>query len=112
MLFVHDILGFTPSGCCNTVKAIVFPRLFYGVSAWGGISRFEKHLKYLDRVLRKADLVTPGLLHTTNTVKATAACGWLPVDLVIRYELVWFVLCQWLYVCEGILERDHVLGVN
>ena len=85
--------GLDPPVFALLVKAIVFLRLFYGVSAWGGISHFGKHLRSLDRVLRIATLVTFGLLHTTSTMKAIAVCRWLPADLAIWYELVRFVRC-------------------
>ena len=65
------------------VKAVVFPRLFYGVSAWGGAVRYLARLRPIDRVLRMAAVVMLGLLRTTSAVKALAVCGWLPADLAI-----------------------------
>ena len=74
------------------VKALVFPRLFYGVSAWGGAVRYLARLRPIDRVLRMAAVVMLGLLRTTSAVKALAVCGWLPADLAIRFELLRFIL--------------------
>ena len=44
--------------------------------------------------------------------QAIAACGWLPADLAIRYELFRFLLRQRTYGREDLLERDHTFGVN
>ena len=74
------------------VRALVFPRLFYGASAWGGVARFLNRLGPIDRVLWMVAIITLGLLCTTSTEKAIAACGWLPADLAIRYEVCWFLL--------------------
>ena len=94
------------------VRAVIFPRLFYGVAAWGGVARFLNRLRPLDRVLRMSAILTLGLLSTTSTVRAIAACGWLPADLAIRYEIFRFLLRQRTYGREDVLEHDHTLGVN
>ena len=94
------------------VKALVFPRLFYGVSAWGGAIRFLARLRPIDRVLRMAAVVTLGLLRTTSAVKALSVCGWLPADLAIRFELVRFILRQRCYGREDLLTTDYSPGVN
>ena len=75
------------------VRATIFPKLFYGVSAWGGVVRFLVRLLPIDRVLRQAAVLTLGLLRTTSGPKALAVCGWLPADMEIRYALVRFILC-------------------
>ena len=67
--------GLHPQVVDALVKAIIFPRLFYGVSAWGGAVCFLKHLRPIDRVLRISALMTLGLLHTTSEAKALAICG-------------------------------------
>ena len=94
------------------VKALVFPRLFYGVSALGVAVRYLARLRPIDRVLWMATVVTLGLLHTTSAVKALAICGWLPADLAIRFELVRFILRQRCYGREDLLTTDYSLGVN
>ena len=94
------------------MRAIIFPRLFYGVFAWGGVARFLNRLRPIDRVLRMSAVLTLGLLSTTSTVQAIAACGWLLADLAICYELFRFLLRQWTYGREDVLERDRTLGVN
>ena len=94
------------------VKALVFPRLFYGVSAWGGAVRYLARLRPIDRVLRMAAVVMLGLLRTTSAVKALAVCGWLPADLAIRFELVRFILRQRCYGREDLLTTDYSPGVN
>ena len=104
--------GVHPGVMAVLVRAIIFPRLFYGVSAWGGVARFLNRLRPLDRVLRMSAILTLGLLSTTSTVRAIAACGWLPADLAIRSELFRFLLRQRTYGREDVLERDHTLGVN
>ena len=104
--------GVHPGVMAALVRAIVFPRLFYGVSAWGGVARFLNRLRPIDRVLRLSAILTLGLLRTTSTVRAIAACGWLPADLAIRYELFRFILRQRTYGRDDVLERDHTLGVN
>ena len=73
--------GLHPQVVGVLVKAIIFPRLFYGVSAWGGVVRFLSRLRPIDRVLRAAAVVTLGLLRTTSVVKALAVCGWLPAEI-------------------------------
>ena len=57
-------------------------------------------------------ILTLGLLSTTSTVRAIAACGWLPADLAIRYEIFRFLLRQRTYGREDVLEHDYTLGVN
>ena len=57
-------------------------------------------------------ILTLGLLRTTSTEKAIAACGWLPADLAIRYELLRFLLCQRSYGRDDLLEQSHTTGVN
>ena len=104
--------GVHPRVMAVLVRAIVFPRLFYGVAAWGGAVRFSNRLRPIDRVLRMAAILTLGLLRTTSTTRAIAACGWLPADLAIRYELFRFLLRQRTYGREDLLERDHTFGVN
>ena len=104
--------GVHPQVMAVLVQAIVFPHLFYGVCAWGGVGRFIKCLRPIDRVLRLSAILTLGLLHTTSVVKAIAACGWLPADLSIRYELFRFLLRQRTYDRDDLLDRDHVVGVN
>ena len=104
--------GLHPQVVETLVKGIIFPRLFYGVSAWGGVVRFQQRLQDIDRVLRMSAVVTLGLLRTTSGVKALAVCGWLPADLAIRHELVRFVLRQRGYGREDLLERDYTLGVT
>ena len=94
------------------VKALVFPRLFYGVSAWGGAVRYLARLRPIDRVLCMEAVVTLGLLRTTSAVKALAVCGWLPADLAIRFELVRFILRQRCYGREDLLTTDYSPGVN
>ena len=84
--------GLHPQVVDALVKAIIFPRLFYGVSAWGVAVCFLKHLRPIDRVLCISALVTLGLLHTTSEAKALAICGWLPADLEIRFALTRFIL--------------------
>ena len=59
-----------------------------------------------------AAVVTLGLLHTTNAVKALATCGWLLVDLVIRFELMRFILWQWCYGRKDSLITDYSPRVN
>ena len=104
--------GLHPQVVETLVKGIIFPRLFYGVSAWGGVVRFQQRLQDIDRVLRMSAVVTLGLLRTTSGVKALAVCGWLPADLAICHELVRFVLRQRGYGREDLLERDYSLGVT
>ena len=94
------------------VKALVFPCLFYGVSAWGGAVCYLARPRPIDRVLRMAAVVMLGLLRTTSMVKALAVCGWLPADLAIRFELVQFILRQWCYGREDLLTTDYSPGVN
>ena len=62
--------GLHPQVMVVLVYAIVFPRLFYGVCPWAGVSQFSKHLKSIDCVLRLAAILTLGLLITTGTIKA------------------------------------------
>ena len=104
--------GLHPQVVAGLVKAIVFPRLFYGVSAWGGVVRFSRQLRPIDRVLRLSALMTLGLLRTTSEAKALAICGWLPADLEVRLALVQFILRQRTYGYEDLLETDFTLGVN
>lgn len=94
------------------VKAIVFPRLWYGVCAWGSVVRFLKHLAAIDRVLRMSAVVTLGLLRTTSTSRAVAVCGWLSADLAIRYALLRFIIRQRCYGRDDLLDRDFTSGVN
>ena len=89
-----DLLGPSPLGGRVLVKALVFLRLFYVVSAWGGAVRYLAWLRPIDQVLQMAAVVMLGLLHTTSAVKALAVCGWLLADLAIRFELVQFILQQ------------------
>ena len=104
--------GLHPQVVETLVKGVIFPRLFYGVCAWGGVVRFQQRLQAIDRVLRLSAVVTLGLLRTTSGVKALAVCGWLPADLAIRYEIVRFVLRQRTYGRDDLLERDYTLGVT
>ena len=76
------------------IQATIFPKLFYGVSAWGEVVRFLARLVPIDRALRQVAILTLGLLRTTSVPKALAVCGWLPVDMEIRYALVRFILRQ------------------
>ena len=64
-------------------RAIVFPKLFYSVSVWGGVVRFLTRLILIYRVLRQAVVLTLGLLRKTSGPKALATSGWLPVDMEI-----------------------------
>ena len=94
------------------VRAVILPKLFYGVSAWGGVVRFLARLLPIDRVLRQAVVLTLGLLRTTSGPKALAACGWLPTDMEIRYALVRFILRQETFGRQDLLHTNYVLGVN
>ena len=87
------------------------PAFLRGLSV-GGVARFLNRLRPLDRVLRLSAILTLGLLSTTSTVRAIAACGWLPADLAIRYELFRFLLRQRTYGRADVLQRDHTFGVN
>ena len=104
--------GLHPRVVSVLVRAIVFPKLFYGVSAWGGVVRFLARLTPIDRVLRQAAILTLGLLRTTSGPKALAACGWLPADMEIRYALVQFILRQETFGRQDLLHTDYALGVN
>ena len=104
--------GLHPQVVERVIKAIVFPRLFYGVSAWGGVVRFMKRLRPIDRILRLSAVATLGLLNTTSEAKALAVCGWLPADLEVRLAVVRFILRQRTYGREDLLETDFTLGVN
>ena len=104
--------GLHPRVVSVLVRAIVFPKLFYGVSAWGGVVRFLARLIPIDRVLRQAAILTLGLLRTTSGPKALAACGWLPADMEIRYALVQFILRQETFGRQDLLHTDYELGVN
>ena len=89
--------GLHPAVVSTLVEATVFPRLWYGVTAWGSVVRTQAKLAELDRVLRLSAIITLGLLRMTSIVKATAACRWLPADLHIRYAILRFVLRQRVY---------------
>ncbi|CAD7700019.1 unnamed protein product [Ostreobium quekettii] len=89
--------GLHPTVVSTLVGATVFPRLWYGAVAWGSVVRTQARLDMLDRVLWMSAIITLGLLRTTSTVKAIAACGWLPADLHIRYVILQFVLRQRVY---------------
>ena len=80
--------GLHPRVVSVLVRAIVFPKLFYGVSAWGGVVQFLTRLIPIDRVLCQAAVLTLGLLGTTSGPKALTACGWLPANIEIHYALV------------------------
>ena len=82
------------------------------VHGGGGAVRFLNRLRPIDRVLRLSAILTLGLLRTTSTEKAIAACGWLPADLAIRYELLRFLLRQRSYGRDDLLEQSHTSGVN
>ena len=75
-------------------RAVILPKLLYGVSAWGGLVRFQARLLPIDRVLIHATILTWGLLCTTSGPKALAVCRWLPTDMEIHFALVLFILCQ------------------
>ena len=94
------------------IRGTIFPKLFYGVSAWGGVVQFQARLLPIDRVLRQAAILTLGLLRTTSGPKALAICGWLPTDLEIRYALVRFILHQETFGGHDLLHTDYVLGLN
>ena len=94
------------------IRATIFPKLFYGVSAWGGVVRYQAHLLPIDRVLRQAAILTLGLLRTTSGTKALAVCGWLPADMEIRFALGRFILRQETYGRRDLLHTDYVLGLN
>ena len=67
---------------------VILPKLFYGVSAWGGVVRFQSRLLPITRVLRQAAILTLGLLRTSSGTKALAyADGYL---LTWRFALLWF----------------------
>jgi ribonuclease HI len=89
--------GMHPAVVSTLVEATVFPRLWYGVTAWGSVVKTQTRLEALDRVLRLSAVITLSLLRTTSTVKAIAVCGWLPADLHIRFALLRFVLRQRVY---------------
>ena len=110
--FCATYWGMHPQVMAVLVQVVIFPHLFYGVCAWGGVGRFLKHLRPLDRILRIAAILTLGLLSTTSTVKAIAVCGWLPADLAIRFELFRFLLRQRSYGRMDLLDQNHVVGVN
>ena len=104
--------GLHPQVVAVLVRAIIFPKLFYGVSAWGAIVRYQRGLDPIQSVLRQAAILTLGLLRTTSAPKALAVCGWLPADLAIRRALLGFLLRQRAYG-RGLLDLDDfVLGVN
>ena len=104
--------GLHPRVVSVLIRAVIFPKLFYGVCAWGGVVRFLARLLPIDRVLRQAAALTLSLLHTTSGPKALAACGWLPADMEIRYALVHFILHQETFGRRDLLHTDYVLGVN
>ena len=104
--------GLHPRVVSVLVRAVILPKLFYGVSAWGGVVRFLARLLPIDRVLRQAAILTLGLLRTTSGPKALAACGWLPADMEIRYALVRFILRQETFGRRDLLHTAYVLGVN
>ena len=104
--------GLHPGVVSILVKATIFPKLFYGVSAWGGVVRFQARLLPIDRVLRQAAILTLGLLHTTSGPKALAVCGWLPAHMEIRFALVQFILRQQAYGRPDLLHTDYTLGLN
>ena len=91
---------------------MIFPKLFYGVSAWGGVVQFLARLLPIDRVLKQAAVMTLGLLRTTSGPKALAVCGWLPTDMEIQYAIVRFILRQETFDPGDLLDTDYVLGVN
>ena len=96
----------------HTHTTTIFPKLFYSVSAWGGVVWFLARLLPIDRVLRQAAVLTLGLLHTTSGPKALTICGWLPADMEIRYAIVRFILHQETFGRGDLLDTDYVLGVN
>ena len=104
--------GLHPRVVSVLVRATIFPKLFYGVSAWGGVVRCLARLLPIDRVLRQAAVLTLGLLRTTSGPKALAVCGWLPADMEIRYALVRFILRQATFGRRDLLHTDYALGVN
>ena len=104
--------GLHPGVVSVLVRATIFPKLFYGASAWGGVVRFLARLLPIDRVLRQAAVLTLGLLRTTSGPKALAICGWLPADMEIRYAIVRFILRQLTFGRGDLLATDYVLGVN
>ena len=104
--------GLHPGVVSTLIRATIFPKLFYGVSAWGGVVRFRARLLPIDRVLRQAAVLTLGLLRTTSGPKALAVCGWLPADMEIRYALVRFILRQEAFGRHDLLSTDYVLGLN
>ena len=99
--------GLHPAVVSTLVEATVFSRLWYGVAAWGSVVRTQARLEELDRVLRMSAVITLGLLRTTSTVKAIAACGWLPADLHIRFAVLRFVLRQRVYGRTSLGLEDH-----
>ena len=104
--------GLHPRVVSVLVRATIFPKLFYGVSAWGGVVRFLARLVPIDRVLRQAAILTLGLLRTTSVPKALVVCGWLPANMEIRYALVRFILRQMTFGRRDLLHTDYVLGIN
>ena len=104
--------GLHPGVVSILVQATIFSKLFYGVSAWGGVVRFLARILPIDRVLRQAAVLTLGLLRTTSGPKALAVCGWLPADMEIRYAIVRFILHQETFGRGDLLDMDYVLGVN
>ena len=68
------------------------PGFSMGSLLGGGVAQFLNRLRPLDRVLRMSAVLTLGVLSTTSTVWAIAACSWLPADLAILYEIFCFLL--------------------
>ena len=104
--------GLHPGVVSVLIRGAIFPKLFDGVSAWGGVVRFQARLLPIDRMLRQAAIMTLGLLRTTSGPKALAICGWLPTDMEIRYALGRFILCQETYGRRDLLHTDYALGLN
>ena len=89
--------GLHPQVIATIAGAIILPKLYYGVAAWGGVVRSTALLAPLQRALRCTAIMIMGLLRTTSTAKALALCGWLPADLEIRFRLLCFYIRQLSY---------------
>ena len=104
--------GLHPSIMAFLIKAIVFPRLLYGATAWGSAVQYQNRIAPLDRVLRYAAILTLGLLSSTSQGRALAACGWLPAELMIRQALMRFLVRQSSYGRNDLLALPLDPGMN
>ena len=104
--------GLHPSIMAFLIKAIVFPRLIYGATAWGSAVQHQTRIASLDRVLQYAAILTLGLLSSTSQVRALAACGWLPAEFMIRQALMRFLVRQSSYGRTDLLDLPSDPGMN